>query len=192
MHHFFVHVNTPSEKIDRRGAPYESSIGRLTPGSCSSISMFIAAMERRQTEMNMDYADLIDEVEAEVVVPVHGVTDEAKAAAIAASLLDGGWQGRPLVGVDYGDSIVAMTGSHRYAGAARAGVEIPVIVLPQSERLTVEYGHFGPYVALDGFRLTDDTERRNALRELAAESPKDAKLAAAAELLAEECKKNEE
>jgi hypothetical protein len=57
--------------------------------------------------------------ENDMLVPINGV-DENKVKVIAKSMAKNGWQGYPLLTI--GDDL-ALTGSHRIAAAARAGIE---------------------------------------------------------------------
>ncbi|MBQ2671156.1 MAG: hypothetical protein IJG06_10480, partial [Clostridia bacterium] len=66
-----------------------------------------------------------------------------------------GWNGRPLVVIDNGnEGHIALTGSHRIAAAKEAGIEVPAIVLDNTE---------------DTARLidVDDDERERIAKELA-------------------------
>lgn len=49
---------------------------------------------------------------------------------LAESMKSKGWQGRPILTVDLGRGHEALTGTHRIAAAQKAGIEIPVHMLP--------------------------------------------------------------
>jgi hypothetical protein len=55
--------------------------------------------------------------------PVHGVTDDSKLAALAASMEEHGWIGAPILV----DGEQALTGSHRHAAANKTDTEIPCV-----------------------------------------------------------------
>lgn len=57
--------------------------------------------------------------------PLHEITDEAKLETLTAAMTSAGWVGAPLVA--FGDDLI--TGTHRYAAALAADIEIPVIQL---------------------------------------------------------------
>jgi hypothetical protein len=61
------------------------------------------------------------------VFPPHQVEDCAKMERIQADMDENGWQGRPLLVVEYGDGLAALTGSHRWAAARELDMRIPVI-----------------------------------------------------------------
>lgn len=113
----------------------------------------------------MDYTEHIVELETRRIAPPHEVRDADKLAAIVESMRDDGWKGRPLLAVDYGDGdAVALTASHRWAAAREVELaEVPVVLVPQCERLTIEHGPYGPEVHFDGDRLIDDEDRLSAL-----------------------------
>ncbi len=72
------------------------------------------------------------------IIPLHGVRDAAKLAALTEDMEENGWQGAPLVTIQYCDGYQALTGSHRYAAACDADLyEIPVEHIPY-EVLTPE------------------------------------------------------
>jgi hypothetical protein len=99
---------------------------------------------------HMDRSDLIPLDKGRVL-------DRAKVAAIAASMVDGGWQGRPLLGVwsgpgryvapvrdrryrvDASEAVHLMTGSHRHAAARKAKMRsIPIyLIAAKAHRWTI-------------------------------------------------------
>lgn len=59
--------------------------------------------------------------------PPHKVRDRALLASLIESMRANGWQGRPLLGIKVSDGEAQLfTGSHRYAAAREAGIEVPV------------------------------------------------------------------
>lgn len=65
-------------------------------------------------------------------VPPHRVTHPEKASALCQEFLTNGWSTREpaLVGYELEDGIQLITGSHRWAAAMGAGIQIPVKVVP--------------------------------------------------------------
>ena len=116
----------------------------------------------------MNYDDYSEEVSPKSIRPLHEVRDEAKLLMLVEAMQAGGWTGRPLLVVDEGGGdYVALTGSHRLAAALESGLsEVPVVVVPQCERLTVEPVLGGVDVCFDGVRLSEDDERLAAMEEL--------------------------
>lgn len=96
------------------------------------------------------------------ITPRHEVRDVAHRDAIAASMSEDGWIGRPLVVVDSGDGYLALTGSHRLAAARLAGLdEVPVLVAVLPDGAEVR----GEDIRVRGCRLTDQEELLEMLRE---------------------------
>lgn len=116
----------------------------------------------------MNYDDHAEEIAPKSVRPLHEVRDEEKFAALMEAMQVGGWTGRPLLVVDEGGGdYVALTGSHRLAAAQAVRMStIPVVVVPQCERLTVEPVLGGVDVCLDGVRFSEDDERLAAMEAL--------------------------
>lgn len=71
---------------------------------------------------------------AQDIVPIHGVYDNEKFAALVADMQVNGWVGAPLVMID---SYQALTGAHRFAAAQATDTEIPVVYLAD---LLAEHG----------------------------------------------------
>lgn len=65
------------------------------------------------------------------VLPLHEVRDEAKLEALIASMIVNGWQGRPVLAIDCGDYLQALTGSHRIAAAEAAEIEVETLTISQ-------------------------------------------------------------
>ena len=67
-----------------------------------------------------------------VCSPPHRITHPEKAAALCQDFLTNGWNTREpaLVGYQLEDGIQLITGSHRWAAAMGAGIQIPVRVEP--------------------------------------------------------------
>lgn len=116
----------------------------------------------------MTYDDHAEEISPKSIRPLHEVRDEAKFAALVDAMETSGWVCRPLLVVDEGGGdYVALTGSHRLAAAQTVRMStIPVVVVQQCERLTVEPVLGGVDVCLDGVRLSEDEERLAALEAL--------------------------
>ena len=114
----------------------------------------------------MDWTEHEVDVDTERIAPLHEVRDGEKLARLVANMERIGWQGRPLLVVDNGGGdYVALTGSHRHAAALEAGLGmVPVVVVSQCDRLTLEPVLGGVDVCLDGVRLYEDGERVAALR----------------------------
>lgn len=85
------------------------------------------------------------------LIPLHEVHDEAKVDGLVESILANGWQGRPLLAVEWGDGRQALTGTHRLAAlveirrmrdrneltdeqdALVAGLRVPVLVVERQD-----------------------------------------------------------
>lgn len=69
-------------------------------------------------------------LEPEAVTPPHEVKDQAKFRRLVESMSAHGWEGRPLLGIEEeGGWIQLLTGSHRFAAAQEAGIDIPISVI---------------------------------------------------------------
>jgi hypothetical protein len=66
--------------------------------------------------------------------------DDAKVAALADSMRESGWMGRPVLALlpDANASVQALTGHHRIAAAAQAGIDVPTYVLYTGDHQVVE------------------------------------------------------
>ena len=84
-------------------------------------------------------------------LPPHRVTHPEKMAELLQMFLNGGWDTgeSALVGYHDGDTVQLLSGSHRWAAAAAAGMRIPVIVKPYSEVLC-SYGNLERWAMLMG------------------------------------------
>lgn len=85
------------------------------------------------------------------LIPLHEVHDDAKVDMLVGSILTNGWQGRPLLAIEYGDGLQALTGTHRLAAlveirrmrdrneltdeqdALAAGIRVPVLVVERQD-----------------------------------------------------------
>ncbi|AGC43271.1 hypothetical protein MYSTI_01940 [Myxococcus stipitatus DSM 14675] len=110
----------------------------------------------------MDYSDHVVEVHPFEIFPRHEVRDAARLERIATSMAVDGWVGRPLLAI--GDQ--GVTGSHRLAAARRLGVEVPVVVVDECERLTLAPRDGGADVYFDGVRLFEEEQFLAAFAEL--------------------------
>lgn len=117
----------------------------------------------------MDYTEHTEDVAVSRIIPLHEVRDAAKMEALTASMEANGWQGRPLLVVADGcGNYFGLTGSHRYAAASEAGLEMaPCVVLPADGPVFVNFRNDvveqHPTIE-DGVRLVDDEERLAAFR----------------------------
>lgn len=138
----------------------------------------VASGNARATIHHIDRRDLIPLDKGRAL-------DSAKVAAIAASMAEGGWQGRPLLGVwsgpgrylrpvrdrryriDGSEAVHLMTGSHRHAAARRAKMRsIPVYLIDASAHAWTIYDD--GVVDADGWELSwwIDEERRLAIEDI--------------------------
>jgi hypothetical protein len=74
-------------------------------------------------------------MDSTTITPLHPARDQHKLAGLIASLRTG-WTGRPLVVVDCGETLQALTGSHRLAAAVVVGCDVPVVVIDATTHLT--------------------------------------------------------
>jgi len=114
-------------------------------------------------------------IETSRIFPPHPAHETAKLAALVASMQAEGWQGRPLLVLEIAEGFLALTGSHRYAAARKAGLEEIPCVLASIDHATFE-AEYGPIIGMD------DEDLLSALREAGDE--------AAATLMAEEIAAN--
>jgi len=95
--------------------------------------------------------------------PLHDVIDANKLDSIVESMNSNGWIGRPILALNCGDYLQALTGSHRIAAAERAGVEVKVYTIDQTVYNGENDNEVELYTQLvDG----DDDERLSAISEL--------------------------
>ena len=66
------------------------------------------------------------------IQPLHEVQDIEKFNEIKNSMIKNGWVGRPVVAIDRGDYLQAITGSHRIAVADEIGLDIPCEIISES------------------------------------------------------------
>jgi ParB-like chromosome segregation protein Spo0J len=107
---------------------------------------------------------------AEGIIPLHGVHDPEKLKKLTASMEDCGWQDRPILCLDFGDRVQALTGSHRIAAAVAAGIDkIPAYVVDVTDHICNDDGECilcgsecWVAMVMDGI---DDDDRLAALRE---------------------------
>jgi hypothetical protein len=64
------------------------------------------------------------------IEPVNEVQDKEKLKQLVSSMKKEGWKGRPIAVLSYGDQYQALTGSHRIFAARKAGIKVPVVVIP--------------------------------------------------------------
>lgn len=105
-------------------------------------------------------------VQVAAAIPLHGPVDQILLGKLTDSMERKGWTGRPLLGVDLGDVIGLLTGSHRYVAAGLAGLaEIPVLVLTVADLkypAEIEEDNYQPPWGLDGGFIADELERIGA------------------------------
>jgi len=82
------------------------------------------------TEMIDRDTSLSLQINGRTTLTMNGV-DAGKVARIRDSLATNGWQGRPVIMVDCGDHVIALTGSHRLAAAHDLGLTVPVVWMPE-------------------------------------------------------------
>ena len=68
-------------------------------------------------------------------LPPHRITHEEKFEILSLEFLLNGWGNHhpALVGYQNGSKVQLLSGSHRWAAALRAGIDIPVVVFPRLE-----------------------------------------------------------
>lgn len=82
----------------------------------------------------------VEKIEGEPTDPQHilavnEITDKDKFAALVYDFEHGGYSGRPILAGELGDGqFQALTGSHRIYAAREAGINIPVVSIPYTER----------------------------------------------------------
>lgn len=78
------------------------------------------------------------------VLPYHPTRRWVQLEALTASMMDVGWKGRPIIAGEMDGGLRAITGSHRYAAAKEAGLQvIPVLVMvPDELQVALEAGAF--------------------------------------------------
>lgn len=82
-------------------------------------------------------------------LPPHGVTHPDKLLQLYREFSASGWDlTKPvLVGYPYGEGIQLLNGSHRWAAAVEAGIEIPVKIVPYGD-VWACWGHLERWMAL--------------------------------------------
>jgi hypothetical protein len=131
-----------------------------------------------------------ENVEASTIIPMHEVRDQKKYDKIKESMSKNGWEGRPILVIDQGETSQAMTGSHRVAAAQDLGIDIPVVKIKETdiEKLADDIGLEGQdkqYYMEDVFsKLSEgsDEDKADYLRSIG--------LAEKADLMDEEVDKN--
>ena len=102
-------------------------------------------------------------VRPDQLIPPHEVRDPKKHRALTEGMLANGWQGRPVVALDTGNGVIALTGSHRLAAAADAGVECVPVYLLDTEIMEVAFA--ATETDLDDLSRTDQADMAEFLRE---------------------------
>ena len=97
------------------------------------------------------------------IMALHEVRDHGKLERLIDSMSRDGWVGRPVLALDCGDHLQALTGSHRVAAAEQAGIDVDVYVIEQSAYTGDNDDEVALYSQLiDG----DDDDRRAVISEL--------------------------
>lgn len=82
-------------------------------------------------------------------LPPHRVARPEQVEALAAAFREAGWdvQQPALVGYPWGEGIQLLSGTHRHAAAAQAGIKIPVKIVPYRE-VQWSWGHLERWLEL--------------------------------------------
>ena len=93
----------------------------------------------------------VEWVPASACFPPHKITHPEKALQLFREFSTQGWDpSQPaLVGYPWGEGIQLISGSHRWAAAAEAGIKIPVVIKPYHE-VAWSWGHLERWIALMG------------------------------------------
>lgn len=76
----------------------------------------------------------IDDLDPYEIQPLNAITDQAKYEKMVEDMETEGYKGAPIVAMENGnEGYIALTGSHRIYAARKAGIDIPVVVIPQTE-----------------------------------------------------------
>jgi len=98
-------------------------------------------------------------IDTDLIKPLHGPRHDRILSVLLESMLEDGWNGRPLLVIERADDYQAWTGSHRLEAARMAGIEeIPCYILQEADLLRC--GHD----ALFGH--VDDSDRLEILRDV--------------------------
>ena len=65
------------------------------------------------------------------IQPLHNAYEADKLDRLADDMRQRGWVGRPILAIDCGDYLKAITGSHRIAAAELAGIEVEICEIRQ-------------------------------------------------------------
>ena len=65
------------------------------------------------------------------IQPLHDAYESDKLHQLADDMRKRGWVGRPILAIDCGDYLQAITGSHRIAAAELAGIEVEICEIKQ-------------------------------------------------------------
>lgn len=76
----------------------------------------------------------IDDLDPYEIQPLNAITDQSKYEKMVEDMETEGYKGAPIVAMENGnEGYIALTGSHRIYAARKAGIDIPVVVIPQTE-----------------------------------------------------------
>lgn len=76
----------------------------------------------------------IDDLDPYEIQPLNAITDQEKYEKMVEDMETEGYKGAPIVAMENGnEGYIALTGSHRIYAARKAGIDIPVVVIPQTE-----------------------------------------------------------
>lgn len=139
--------------------------GKFTKGSTGS-----------NQSKNKNYSS--EEIDPDYINPINDITDRDKYDALVYDFKTRGYNGRPILAVQYGDNdFQALTGSHRILAAREAGIDIPVKIIKYSDELD------------ELLNSNDDDEKERILKELYEEGEIDEE---AVDLFSEEIERNYE
>lgn len=140
--------------------------GKFTKGNAGS----------KQSRSNKQYSS--EEIDPDYINPINDITDRDKYDALVYDFKTKGYNGRPILAVQYGDNdFQALTGSHRILAAREAGIDIPVKIIKYSDELD------------ELLNSNDDDEKERILKELYEERKIDEE---AVDLFSEEIERNYE
>lgn len=72
-------------------------------------------------------------MDADRIIPLHGIVDKNKFEALKNSMELKGWNGLVLVVLDRGNEYHAINGSHRLAAAKELEIDVPVLILNEND-----------------------------------------------------------
>ncbi len=73
----------------------------------------------------------MNDVTGRYIQPLHDAYEADKLNQLADNMREHGWSGRPILAIDCGDYLRAITGSHRIRAAELAGIEVEICEMKQ-------------------------------------------------------------